>query len=320
MRTMRMLPDCRRLSIYTSGIKTDDGARMKSKPPKGVKRGKIKGWSFASRRRMREWMLTHKAPEGWELFGLTLTIPGPIVEIKDAMKMWKHFCHNGIQASGWGMIWRIELQKRGQPHWHALVVAPACERNELDLKLMAENAIDYLGGVDEWKGISSASSRMCLPYASSRAIDIRHDDGEGAWLRYLQDHATKRKQAQIADEGRQWGVVGRVHFQEIKPIADYLCTDEEFSQVMRFLRRLFRPSVKTDGIWGWKHGRKSNRGRGGKSVWFSEASKRNAVARYLLYLRNSSSKSRIVHAAEDIFQNTPRRPLSPTLNAVERAS
>ena len=50
-------------------------------------------------------------------------------------------------------------------------------------------------------------------WAWKYCVDIKTDGGSGAWKRYLQDHATKAKQDQVAvNMGRHWGVVGRDKF------------------------------------------------------------------------------------------------------------
>jgi len=303
-----------------TGVRTDAGLRVKSKPPIGAKRGKIKGWSYASRRRMREWMLDHEAPAGWTTYGLTVTIPGPEVTVAEASAMWAHFCHNHIQAAGYGMVWRLEIQKRKQPHYHALVCAPPSSPDvdvRKEIRNMAWLAIDWMGPVpglpitrklpdtathvDRTVTLVRCDSRMDLNGAYKYAVRVDADDGEGRWLRYLQDHASKRKQEQVAESGRQWGVVGRKHFVRARVQAKYDCTDQEFILVMRFMRKLFRPCVTTKGVWGWKHGYKSRRGSRGRCVWFTEEAKQKAVMRYLEFLRDSLPVSRAVRMVEKVF-------------------
>jgi hypothetical protein len=313
---MNRVPNSKRSSMVfmKTGLRTDAGLRVKSsKPPVGVKRGKIKGWSYASRRRMREWMLDHQAADGWTMYGLTVTIPGPEISLSEASKMWAHFSRNHIQPAGFGMVWRLEIQKRKQPHWHALVCAPDADSLKR-IKHMAEDSIDWLGPLDgvqiiEGKNSTTTTtinSRMGWPGAGAHAVRVEVDGGDGRWLRYLQDHASKRKQDQVAECGRQWGVVGRVHFVKAKPLARYDCTDEEFTKVMRFMRKLFRPCIKTEGVWGWKHGYKSRRGSRGRSVWFTEETKRQAVMRYLDFLRSTLPVSKAVGMVEKVFLGSGR--------------
>lgn len=317
---MSIVPDSRKSSMVfmKTGLRTDAGLRVKSKPPIGVKRGKINGWSYASRRRMREWMLDHDAPAGWTTYGLTVTIPGPELPLPEAAKMWAHFSRNWIQKAGMAMVWRLEIQKRKQPHWHALVCAPSAEES-LKIKRMAEAAIDWLGPVpcpytrqlldtptktNRTVTVNWCDTRMALDGALAHAVRVDTNGGDGRWLRYLQDHATKRKQDQIADCGRQWGVVGRAHFVKAKPLARYECTDQEFVLVMRFMRKLFRPCIKTEGVWGWKHGYKSRRGSRGRCVWFTEETKRQAVVRYLEFLRETLPVSKAVRMVKKVFHGS----------------
>jgi len=67
------------IQYFTAGI-------LLSVPPSGkiaqnakALRGEIKEWSSSSRRRMREYLVSHEAPKGWKTEGLTLTVPGPVL-------------------------------------------------------------------------------------------------------------------------------------------------------------------------------------------------------------------------------------------------
>lgn len=184
------------------------------KPPdSGGKRKAISGWSIASRRRFRTWMVEHTALPGWRVYGVTLTIPGPVLELPACRLLWDRFVVS-LCRSGMGAVWRLEIQQRGALHWHLLVTSeseyPAVT---VALREMWHKAIDGCGPVvlKTKNGEFSAESRMGLPGAVVHAIDVQaNDDGAHAWLRYLLDHASKAKQEQTpVSVGRHWGVVGR---------------------------------------------------------------------------------------------------------------
>jgi hypothetical protein len=90
---------------------------------KGIERGEIKGWSVASRKRMREWLLTHQPKPDHDAFSVTMTVPGPPLEREEWEKLWNTF---GVylRRMGGGAVWRKEIQSRESVHWHCLVVLP----------------------------------------------------------------------------------------------------------------------------------------------------------------------------------------------------
>ena len=132
-----------------------------------------------------------------------------------------------------------------------------------------------------------------------KSVHVQEGGGRGAWLRYLQDHATKAKQEQIAEGfGRHWGVVGRSKFVELEPDQEkaFSCRDSYF-RFWRAYHRLTRPvmsykvrrektGVKFAGrpFGGKSLGWSSNRGIYGQSVWFSRP---ETVRRIMEWAENS---------------------------------
>lgn len=232
------------IELYRQGI-------CLHRPVKGVKpansggdRDVITGWSSASRRRMREYMLTHSAPQGWATLGPSFTIPGPAVSPDTARKLWSRFCLLVFKA-GWGMIWRVEIQARGVLHWHTLTIQE--KRHPADIAALWRRCLDDMGPVDhvtqsgtEYKN----TLRGSLPGADVHACNISDESGSrGSWLRYMQDHATKAKQEQIPEAiGRHWGVVGRGRFVEVAPILKVDLSEKQYAKVLRCLQRLWTPS------------------------------------------------------------------------------
>ena len=86
-------------------------------------------------------------------------------------------------------------------------------------------------------------TRDAWPGADKRAFDCQDGDGaRGAWLRHLQDHATKHKQGQIPEGiGRHWGIVGRSRM--VQAIPDHITepSDAQFKAVVRMMQRLATP-------------------------------------------------------------------------------
>lgn len=300
------------ISLYPSGLAVNKPlAPTKPSNKRGV-RGDITGWSAASRRRLREWLLCHKPSKNQEAIGITLTIPGPPVSITLAKKCFddfsKHYCaHNQI-----GMVWRLEIQKRGSYHWHALASVPCASKREsapkhrfAPLALAWLACLDKLGPCDHITDTCTQLNclRSDLFGALQHAVDIQMDGDNGAWLRYLQDHASKCKQEQIPENvGRQWGVVGRRFF-DASECEQFLRfpDDASFYRFLRAFQRLCTPVLnhrvardRASGKFasrpfgGKSLGWRVRRGGRGRSVWFSRP---ETVKALFLWAISESSKA-----------------------------
>lgn len=96
----------------------------------GGLRGEVGGFSAASRRRLLHWMATvNMSAAGLPLF-VTLTFPGSWSKSrldwapsasKRLLEAWRKRVQR-LWPSSW-MLWRIEPQKRGAPHFHVLIWA-----------------------------------------------------------------------------------------------------------------------------------------------------------------------------------------------------
>ncbi len=263
----------------------------------GSTRGEIKGWSKASRRRLRHVLLTSTGPEGTKPFGLTFTIPGvPALSPGESKIVWGNFCRE-VERLGLVMIWRLEVQERGALHWHAVLWAedmvPMKPRNKKDQDwhptklalfdlwmdaLRKAPPVDrpedpYYGPEGTWKVGISCCCRSAWPGADKWSFDCQDGHGaRGAWLRYLQDHATKHKQAQIPEGiGRHWGIVGRSRLKSLLPDHVQELTDRQFKAVVRKMQRLATPMKPCPKApFGKILGYTLRRGSKGTSVWFSK--------------------------------------------------
>ena len=259
----------------------------------GAKRGKVAGWSRASRRRMRKALLFCAPPAGWIVGGVTFTVPPPALGVQACRKLWARFCLE-VAKAGAGMIWRVEVQKRGELHWHGI----ACCSPEMGLDWFEKawfRELDRLGNVDlpvwvrqrkpgclevrsrepkggqGWRAATwSGTTRASVPGAVEHAVCIEGSSINGEWLRYLQDHASKLKQGQVGENiGRHWGIVGRRHWGSVLP-DDECFTDRQFNYILRCMQRLVTPHVKREGVqFGSKLGFRTKRGCRGSAEWFS---------------------------------------------------
>ena len=291
------------IAVYGGGFAMSAARHIGNPTGKGGGiRGTIKGWSKASRTRMRRYLLTHRPVSG-ESYGMTLTIPGPEVAVEKAHEAFKKFSRRLVKLQV-GAVWRIEIQGRGQLHWHMLVSIPECSDGiaTRELRNIWEDEVRRLG----WVGVPYEAekhakllrvldegpeyeltteegeegdlvetlwlcNRLLLPGANRHCVHVEKNQGEGKWLRYLQDHTTKSKQEQIpVGIGRHWGVVGRQAFEEVLPEEVYELTNKEYARVVRWMQRLATPRIKDSRApFGRRAGYPIRRGRWGTSTWFS---------------------------------------------------
>jgi hypothetical protein len=261
------------VSIYRQGMMLHRPVKGVKPPNSGGKRDVIIGWSMKSRRRMREYMLTHCAPEGWLTIGPTFTIPGPVMPPREAAKLFADFSLQ-VYKHGWGMIWRVEVQQRGALHWHALLIGPK-ESHPNDVSMLWADCLRSLPALPEYETEKTTYlniSRAALPGASRYACVVPDADAKrGAWLRYLQDHSTKAKQEQIPESiGRHWGVVGRKRFVEHEPIIKVDLTDRQYAKALRAFQRLWTPSRPNPAApFGRSLSYSPTRGRRGHAVAYT---------------------------------------------------
>jgi len=219
--------DCN-LLIYPNGTITDRGhievQKWNREPRPAKRRSAIKTFSRASASRLRRLLAQTKGPDRWTCFGMTLTVPGLPITEEEWRRVWNAYRQKLLRFGNVTLIWRIELQSRGQPHVHCVCWAKSKTSrlkeywlDTLDLlgpyegpaKIECEGTITYSDGkVSEFKpGWASVPSRRLLPGADGHAVKIHGLDASDklGWWRYLAAHTSKSKQAQLGWKGRQWG-------------------------------------------------------------------------------------------------------------------
>lgn len=129
-----------------------------------AKRGKVGGWSRDSRRRFRRFLMTNRFPSGWYCFGVTLTIPGYPLTVKENKKLFNTFSKYCQRMQiDFACAWRLEIQKRGSLHWH-LIAGSSCSDSEIitdELKTCWIKCLKTLGEV-EHHYIGSLKNPTCL--------------------------------------------------------------------------------------------------------------------------------------------------------------
>lgn len=248
----------------------------------GGKRGAIKGWSLASRRRMRELLVTTSCPDGWNCFGVSYTIPGPIATDEEQRAMYKNFAR-GIEKRGWLLVWRLEIQTREAWHWHGLLSMPGTECG-------GDRSLQEVEGMKAWwKALDTMSEvthtttskkgkiytqgpckRTALDGAFAHSAQVVSSSNQKAtWFRYISDHATKAKQEQIPENvGRHWGVIGRKHLRSLLPQSESL-TEKQSYDYLRARQRLGAGRDKVKGVpFGTRLQKRSLWGSSGRTVRF----------------------------------------------------
>ncbi len=213
------------IKTYPLGMHIDSpfkGVRVSDKCGGGGEehlRGDINSFSTASRRRMREAMLTLYIDDAF-LLGVTFTVPWKGSNFEPLMDEFRDCWHRFSvsfrrQYPNSALIYRVELQERGAPHIHAL----SWVTKEDAARVCGAPVVPYTPAVvlsvasfdiqHQWlhsvQNLHRGSYRAFERYGVK--IEPIHD--AGAMFRYLADHASKHKQAQLGYKGKQWGIVGR---------------------------------------------------------------------------------------------------------------
>jgi hypothetical protein len=198
-------------------------------------------------------------------------------------RLWKNW-QNRANRLPLCAVWRIEIQKRGQLHWH-LIVGYKGTPDEAKRKLIESwhRSLRWLGNLDfsylgnprepvknthvtgscnpmEWNGAEWYSAR----------VDI-FKETVGPWKRYLQDHTTKSKQEQIPENiGRHWGKINTKAFTDAFPDRSSTLTAKEYARFRRSYNRLCSSSIRCPKApFGRKIGYRMQYGKAGATVVYS---------------------------------------------------
>ena len=191
--------------IYDCGVLFDKELRrgvVSSVGATGVKRGCIDSFSSAARLRLRIALLRYCLEGGFRV-GVTLTLPWSVSDWSLVMSDFRAVMHRFRvywlrRFPDSAAIFRVELQKRGAPHLH--MVSWHLRRDE-DLASAYFN-LWYDSLLRDLRGGS---------YSDFARHGVKVDllPNVIASIRYLCDHASKGKQAQLGYKGKQWGILGK---------------------------------------------------------------------------------------------------------------
>lgn len=219
----------------------------------GGVRGKIKGFSYGSRRRLMLTIAKVRRDAALPMF-ITLTYPDEFPDPAESKIHLDNFCKRLRRTfPDVGMIWKLEPQQRGAPHFHCL--AWGVDLAKL-MNFVPQAWFEIAGGGDQkhlaWhKGLCGHGNKHCVQQVKSF---------KGVWF-YAAKYLGKTFEVAGWDKkwtGRYWGVIARenIPFGELREL---VVTRQFAIQVMRYQRRFAKPRKV--------HGRKIRKSpTGGRSL------------------------------------------------------
>lgn len=192
----------------------------------GKGRGKIRTFSAQAAYRCRQFLLTYHVPD-FEIWDVSNTIPGTVTD-EEFERAHDNYAQM-IRRAGGGAVIRIELQRRKEAHTHCAIWLP---------KNLDRTKRDYLLHAG-WIHCLPEANQL-HPHAWARATKVKGPynfvQQSHKWFEYLAAHTSKKKQAQLGYEGKQWTVINRKIFAPHDPLHMDLSSEQE----KRFKRTLTR--------------------------------------------------------------------------------
>ena len=273
-----------KIELYADGVRLTSPTIGNPEGKGGGVRGKIEGWSKASRRRMREFMLSKKLPDSFCVCACTYTIPGYNLPLEKTNRLW-HLYQTYARRAGVAAVWRKELQKRGQLHWHAIAgMEGDSDTVATTLKTLWHKALRAMGDIEyrhigkvteaiEMDFVTGSMNLMDWTGAEERSAHVEvYETQSYGWKRYLHDHASKSKQEQVAENcGRAWGVIQRKVFEDAVATNSVKLPWKTYCKIVRAYNRLCTPYIKHEGaLFDKRRGYTATRGKIGSSVYFCQ--------------------------------------------------
>lgn len=245
-----------------------------------AKRGAIRGFSRHSRLRLRD-SLASAFLESSDTFGITLTVPWketPCGASSCVLRLYRE-CFNRFTVSFKrrfpfsACIFRHELQRRKMPHCHLVFFMASADQKEgegiagvrkevFSLWLRALNG--FLGG-----GSLLAFSR--------HGVKVDYLGNQDAMFRYICDHTSKSKQAQLGYKGKQWGYINRKVLSKRVQIRYQFRAQHDMYFFQRHISKACRFFISAPCVFG----RKLSDDLNGVSIQFVKGSTVRKLVRYI---------------------------------------
>jgi hypothetical protein len=213
---------------YAAGaslLKLSKGGHTKSVG--GGRRGNIKGFSAASRRRLMVTIARIKRDAALPLF-VTLTYPDKFPDPKESKEHLQAFFRRIKRAwPGCGLIWKLEPQERSAPHYHLLMWGVDLDQAQKKIPSMW---YEIAGGGDwrhlAWhKGELGHGNKNCVQKVNSF---------RGVWA-YASKYLGKTFEVSGWGDkwtGRYWGVVCPINI----PFGEMVQREIEYAQAVKVMR------------------------------------------------------------------------------------
>lgn len=274
------------VTVYPRGclMTAKAGQFVRKKWGSGGIRGTVKGFSYASRRRMRHFLMTMDLP-GRFLYNVTFTLPTTDIDDEQERAIFARWSSDAVHA-GWSAVWRLQVQRRGARHWHLLIgIEPhkigarlrdperfdsqdyperlRWQLGQLDIEESWAAACDSIGEVGIKIGHDAAGldvmGRGLVHKAvgfSRHAVDVQgeHDHRPDEERDRAGNYGgawcrylcdhSTRSAQEAVGKGRQWGIIGRKGFVQIVPDERVKMTDGQYARFRRAYERLATASRK----------------------------------------------------------------------------
>lgn len=230
-----------KIKIFSNGFRfyNEKIPSVKCNSP-SVNRGSVTCFSSHSRLRLRERLLSLFIEDSTS-YGVTLTIPKTKISV-DTSSSFRSVFHRFRtyflrKCPRSGFIWRVELQKNKMPHLHLVSYIRSNDDVRSLFFSLWNDSVDGLFPIPDFQSFFKYSVHVSLL------------DNSIAAFRYISDHGSKRKQAQLGWRGRQWGIVGRSNFSS-KDFQDFFLPSCLSNDFVRFVRKATSFSVKSSCVFG----------------------------------------------------------------------
>lgn len=224
-------------------------------PNKGdiSKRGNICCFSRHSRLRLRD-AIAQAAVSSSTAWGLCLTLPWVCSFDDSSLELlcikyrecWNRFTLSFRRSlPNSAAIFRHELQRRKVPHTHLILFLSKVDRDNINEPI--ERLIFNIWFASLFFRLDSAG----IDFAR-HGIKLDKLDNADAMYRYIADHTSKSKQAQLGYKGKQWGYINRKVICTHPSIDYHLPTQKSIYDFQRHIAKVCRFRVNAACVFGKK--------------------------------------------------------------------
>lgn len=227
------------LTLYNTGFQayTPKG-KAKASKHEISKRGTIKSFSYASRRRLKDFLVKNISVGC--CYGITCTVPFFDYNEEVWLLLLKRFFMR-VTRLDLPLVYRVELQQNGMPHLHCVSYYKKLD-DSWAVQLAWWESLASITYDDSNYGLISLINRDgALLYSCTLSAP---SSDFSRWYRYLCSHATKQKISQLGYKGRHWGICNRKLFFEDTVKSSYVLDDYQYYIFLRWIRKLCKCKTK----------------------------------------------------------------------------